>query len=43
MTKATLIRDNINWGRLTVSGVQSIILIAESMAAFRQAWCWRKS
>jgi hypothetical protein len=38
MAKATLIRATFNWGWLTGSEVQSIIIQAES----RQAWC-RKS
>jgi hypothetical protein len=32
MTKATLIRKNINWGWLTVSEVQPIIIMVGSMA-----------
>jgi len=30
-----------NWGWLTGSEVQSIIIMAGSMAASRQAWPWR--
>jgi hypothetical protein len=36
MTKGTLIK-NIYWGWLTVSGVQSIIMMG-SMASYRQTW-----
>jgi hypothetical protein len=43
VTKATLIEDNIYWGWLIVLEVQSIIIMARSMAAGQQAWCWRKS
>jgi hypothetical protein len=39
MTKATLIKTTFNWGWLTGSEVQSIIIMAGSMAASRQAWC----
>ena len=42
-TKATLIRTTFNWGWLPGSEVQSIIIIAGSMAASRQIWCWRRS
>jgi hypothetical protein len=31
----------LNWGWLTGSEVQSIIIISGSMAASRQAWHWR--
>jgi hypothetical protein len=44
MTKATLLRTTFNafnWGWLTGSEVQSIIIKVENMAAFRQAWCRR--
>jgi hypothetical protein len=41
MTKATLIRKTFNWGWLTGSEVQSIIIKAGNMAASRQAWCRR--
>ena len=37
MIKAILIRTNFNWGWLTNSEVQSIIIMAGSMAASRQA------
>jgi hypothetical protein len=37
MTKATLIRTTYNWGWLTGSEVQSIIIKTRSMAAFREA------
>jgi hypothetical protein len=40
MTKATLIRTKFNWGWLTGSEIQSIIM-AGSMAASREAWCRR--
>jgi hypothetical protein len=30
-----------NWGWLTVSEVQSILLMMGSMAVGRQTWCWR--
>ena len=40
MTKATLLeKTTFHWGWLTVSDVQSVIIMVESMAAFRQAWC----
>jgi hypothetical protein len=39
MTKATLIRTTFNWGWLTGSEVQSIIIRAGSMAASSRAWC----
>jgi hypothetical protein len=42
MTKATLIRT-FNWGWLTGSEVQSIIIMAGSMVASKQTRCWRKS
>jgi hypothetical protein len=42
MTKATVIRTTFNWGWLTGSEIQSIIIKAESMAASRQAWHWRR-
>jgi hypothetical protein len=38
MTKATLMRTTFNWGWLTGSEVQSIIIKAGSMAASRQEW-----
>jgi hypothetical protein len=38
--KATLIRT-FNWGWLTGSELQSIIITAGSMAASRQTWCRR--
>jgi hypothetical protein len=38
MTKATLVRITFNWGWLTGSEVQSIIIKA---GASRQAWCRR--
>jgi hypothetical protein len=41
MTKATFIRLTFNWSWLTISEVQSIIIMAGSMAVFRQTWCWR--
>jgi hypothetical protein len=41
MTKAILIRTTFNWGWLTGSEVQSIIIKVGSMAASRQAWCRR--
>lgn len=31
----------LNWRWLSVSDVQSIINMAESMAVCRQTWCWR--
>jgi hypothetical protein len=31
------------WGWLVVSEVQSIIIMVGSMAASRQAWCWKRS
>jgi hypothetical protein len=40
MTKATLKRT-FNWGWLTGSEVQSIIIKPGTMAASRQAWCRR--
>jgi hypothetical protein len=39
MAKATLIRTTFNWGWLTDSEVQSIIIMVGSMAASRQARC----
>jgi hypothetical protein len=33
----------LNWVWLTVSEVQSIIIIVGSMTAYRQTWCWRRS
>jgi hypothetical protein len=43
MTKTTLIRTTFNWGWLTGSEVQSIIIKAgRNMAASRQAWCRRR-
>lgn len=36
---ATGIKDTFNWGRLTVSEVKSIVI----MAACRQVWCCRRS
>jgi hypothetical protein len=41
VTKATLIRATVNWGWLTGSEVQSIVIKVGSMAASRQAWCRR--
>jgi hypothetical protein len=41
MTKATLIKENINWGWLTDSEVESIIIMVRSVALSRQAWHWR--
>ena len=41
MTKPTLIKENIELGLLTVSEVQSIIIMAENMATCRQSWCRR--
>jgi hypothetical protein len=38
MTKAILISTTFNWGWLTGSEIQSIIIKAGSMAASRQAW-----
>jgi len=38
MTKANLIKETFNWGWLTGSEVQSIIIQGENMAASRQAW-----
>jgi hypothetical protein len=38
MTKATLIRITFNWGWLSGSEVQSIIIVGRSTAASRQAW-----
>ena len=37
MTTATLKKESINWGWLTVSGGQSIIITAGSMAAWQHA------
>jgi hypothetical protein len=34
-------KKKCNWGWLTVSEIQSIVIMAESMAACRQTWCWR--
>ena len=34
-------RKTFHWGWLTVSEVQSIVIMAGSMAACRQTWCWR--
>jgi hypothetical protein len=43
MTKATLVRITFNWGWLTGSEVQSIIIKASAcMAASRQTW-WRRN
>jgi hypothetical protein len=39
MTKVTLIKKTLNCGWLTVSEVQSIIIMVGSMAVSRQAWC----
>jgi hypothetical protein len=36
MTKATLIKANIYWGWLSISEVQSIIIMVGSMASYRQ-------
>jgi hypothetical protein len=41
MTKTTLIRTTFNWGWLTGSEVQPLIIMAGSRAASRQAWHWR--
>jgi hypothetical protein len=38
MTKATLIRTTFNWGLAYSSEVPSIIIMARSTAASRQAW-----
>jgi hypothetical protein len=38
MIKATLVRTTFNWGWLTGSEVQSIVIKAGSRAACRQAW-----
>jgi hypothetical protein len=38
MTKATLIRTTFNWGWLTGSEDQTVIIKAGTMAASRQAW-----
>ena len=44
VTTATLINENIHWrGLLTVSEVQSIIVMVGSMVAYRQTWCWKSS
>ena len=37
MTRATLIKENINCGRVTLQEVQSIVVMAGSMAVCRQA------
>ena len=43
MTTATLIKKAFNWGgSLTVSEVQSTIIMVGSMAARRQTWCWSR-
>ena len=42
MTTATLTKENIYQGLLTVSEVLSTVTIAGGMAAHRQAWCWRR-
>lgn len=34
-------RTTSNWGWLTVSEVQSVIIKVGSMAAWRQTWCWK--
>jgi hypothetical protein len=39
MTKATHIKINIYWAWITVSEVQSIIIMAGSMVMCRQTWC----
>ena len=41
MTKATLIRTTFNWGWLTGSEVQPVIIMGGSMAVSRQEWHWR--
>jgi len=41
MTNATPVRAACNWGWLTGSEVQSIIIKWGNMAASRQAWCRR--
>jgi hypothetical protein len=43
MTMATLIKKTFNWGWLTVSEVQSIIIIMGSMVASQQMWYWRRT
>jgi hypothetical protein len=43
MTKATLIRTIFNWGWLTGFEVQSIIIMAQSMAVSSQAWHRRQA
>jgi hypothetical protein len=40
-TKATLVSTTFNWGCLTGSDVQFIIIKAGAWVAFRQAWCNR--
>jgi hypothetical protein len=42
MTKATFIKKTINWSWLTVSEVQSIIIMMGSMAVSRQTWYWKR-
>ena len=41
MTMATLIRTIFNWGWLTVSEVQSIVIMTGSIVASRQTGCWK--
>jgi hypothetical protein len=38
VSKAALIKTTFNWGWLTGSEVQSIFIMAGSMAESRQAW-----
>jgi hypothetical protein len=40
MTKTTL-RATFTWGWLTILQVQSNLIIAGSIAACKQTWCWR--
>jgi hypothetical protein len=40
MTKATHIKKIFHWGWLIFPEVQSIIIMAESMAASWLSWCW---
>jgi hypothetical protein len=41
MVKATHIKETFNWNWLTVSEVQSIIIMTRSMGTSKQAWCWK--
>jgi hypothetical protein len=43
MTKGTLIKDSIYLGWLTVSKVQSIMIMLEDIAASRETRFWRRS